>query len=271
MVNSSGVSVMLFFCSDPNGSAATINSWVAEKTNDKVKEIVTADAIDDLTRLFLVNAIYFNGEWMDKFDPQFTTDADFHISPTETVNVKMMFMGEVFCYGENHELQCRSVELRYKGDTLSMVIILPDHNTTNLAEVEKKLTADDLNNVMDKFHMRWTNVDMWLPRFSLDEKLSLIEVLTSMGMKDLFMDGVADLSGVDGTKELFVSKVLHRAVVDVNEEGTEAAAATACMIQFCCFVEPFRFRADHPFLFFIQDKTTKSVLFLGRLAKPPAA
>ena len=262
---------MCWFCSDSSGSAATINSWVAEKTNDKVKEIVTADAIDDLTRLILVNAIYFKGDWLDKFDANLTDDADFHVSPSETVKVKMMFMDKSFFCGENDKLHCQAVELPYAGDTLSMVIILPDHRVTNLSEVEKKLTADDLVGVREKFKMRKEDVQLWLPRFSLDEKLSLKEVLTSMGMKDLFMDGVADLSGVDGTKELFVSNVLHRAVVDVNEEGTEAAAATACMIQFCCFVEPFRFRADHPFLFFIQDKTTKSVLFLGRLAKPPAA
>jgi len=145
---------------------------------------------------------------------------------------------------------------------------------TNLSEVEKKLTADDLIGVKEKFKMDEMDVELWLPRFSLDEKLSLKEVLSGMGMKDLFIRGAADLSGADGTKELFVSKVLHRAVLDVNEEGTEAAAATAVTLVNCSKViqlTPLRFRADHPFLFFIQDKTTKSILFLGRLAKPPAA
>ena len=153
-----------------------------------------------------------------------------------------------------------------------MFIVLPDETATNLAEVEKKLSSDDLVNISEKFRMASVEVRLWLPKFRLDEKLSLSGALAGMGMKDLFADGVADLSGVDGTKELYVSKVLHRAVVDVNEEGTEAAAATAVVMQLRCAVvaKEFYFRADHPFLFFIQDKATKSILFLGRLAKPRA-
>ena len=266
------MSLVLMFRTDSRGSAATINRWVAENTNDKVKEIVPESAIDDLTRLILVNAIYFKGDWLDKFNAKDTKDEDFHVSRNETVRVKMMHRKEEnLLHGVNKELQCQAVELPYAGDTLSMVIILPDHRVTNLAEVEKKLTSDDLINVGEKFRMRRSEVHLWLPRFRLDEKLSLSEALSGMGMKDLFVESAADLSGVDGTKELYVSKVLHRAVVDVNEEGTEAAAATACTMVFCCYVEPSIFRADHPFLFFIQDKATKSILFLGRLAKPPAA
>ena len=237
-------------------------------------EIVSPEAIDQLTRLILVNAVYFKGDWVDKFNANSTHDADFYISPSESVRVKMMYRRDrKLLYGVNDELQCQAVELPYVGGTLSMVIILPDQKTTNLAKVEQKLTIDDLINVVDKFRMARMLVDLYLPRFRLDEKLSLAEVLSGMGMKDLFTEGAADLSGVDGTKELYVSQVLHRAVVDVNEEGTEAAAVTATrMLQLACRMpEPNKFRADHPFLFFIQDKTTKSILFLGRLAKPPAA
>jgi len=256
---------------DGSGSAATINKWVAEKTNNKVTEIVPASAIDNLTRLILVNAVYFKGDWLDKFNAKNTNDSDFHVSPGEQLKVKMMYRKAKFYFGVNQVLQSQAVELPYAGNTLSMVIILPDHRTTCLTEVEKKLTSDDLINVREKFRMAWSEIQLWLPRFRLDEKLSLSEALSGMGMKDLFVESAADLSGVDGTKELYVSKVLHRAVVDVNEEGTEAAAATACTMVFCCYVEPSIFRADHPFLFFIQDKATKSILFLGRLAKPPAA
>jgi len=239
-----------------------------------VTEIVSPEAIDQLTRLILVNAVYFKGDWLEKFNANFTNDADFHTSPSESVRVKMMYReDEMLLYGVNNELKSQAVELPYAGDTLSMVIILPNHGATNLAEVEKKLTFDDLINVVNKFRMTKDDVELWLPRFCLDEKLSLAEVLSGMGMKDLFTEGATDLSGVDGTKKLNVSKVLHRAVVDVNEEGTEAAAATAVVMlcESCTVSEPKRFRADHPFLFFIQDKTTKSILFLGRLAKPPAA
>ena len=237
-------------------------------------EIVSADDIDQLTRLILVNAVYFKGDWVEKFVAHSTHGADFHISPSKSVRVKMMYRRDKkLLYGVNDELQCQSVELPYVGATLSMVIILPDQNATNLAEVEQKLTIDDLIDVVNKFRMTKDDVELWLPRFRLDEQLSLAEVLSRMGMKDLFTEGAADLSGVDGTMDLYVSKVLHRAVVDVNEEGTEAAAATAVLgvrLMSRRF-EPKRFRADHPFLFFIQDRATKSILFLGRLAKPPAA
>jgi len=267
------MSIVLMFRNDGSGSAAAINSWVSEKTNKKVTEIVPESAIDSLTRLILVNAVYFKGDWAKKFKSDLTKDADFHVSPTEILKVQMMFMDSKFYYGVNDELHCQAIELPYAGDTLSMVIILPDLKATSLADVEKKLTSDDLVHVHEKFRMISLKVKLYLPRFRLDEKLSLAEALTGMGMKDLFLESVADLSGVDGSKELYVSKVLHRAVVDVNEEGTEAAAATAVIMAVRCsaMISPdIIFRADHPFLFFIQDKSTKSILFLGRLAKPTA-
>ena len=227
-------------------------------------------AIDDRTRLVLVNAIYFKGDWKKKFDAHQTTESDFHVSATETLKVQMMFMDDEFYYGVNHNIRCQVIEMPYAGDTLSMFVILPDRSTT-LAEVEKNLTFDDLISVREKFRMAFVDVEVWLPKFKMDEMLSLVEALDGLGMKDLFMEGVADLSGVDGSCELYVSKVLHRAVVDVNEEGTEAAAATA-MMAMCCSapLDPNQFRADRPFLFFIQHKPTQSILFLGRLVKPPS-
>lgn len=261
------------FRHDTSGSAAAINSWVADKTNNKVPEIIPVNAIGELTRLILVNAVYFKGDWMRKFIETSTRPDDFHVSATETVKVPMMYVNEEFYYGVNDDLKCQAIELRYAGNSLSMFIILPDRSTT-LADVEKKLTPDDLSDVSKKFRMAWLEVKVWLPKFKLDEKLSLAEMLAGMGMKDLFTEGVADLSGVDGTRELFVSQVLHRAVVEVNEEGTEAAAATAVvMLEMCAAIvsEEYEFRADRPFLFFIQHKETRSILFLGRLVKPPPA
>ena len=227
-----------------------------------------------LTRLILVNAVYFKGDWLKKFGINLTTSEDFHISPSESVKVQMMHMQNgKFLYGVNSELHCQAIELPYAGENLSMFILLPDQTVTSLSEVEKKLTASDLVNVKEKFHMLSLKVNLWLPRFSLDEKLSLAEMLEAMGMKDLFAEGAADLSGIDGSRELYVSKVLHRAVVEVNEEGTEAAAATAVvvMLRSASFQREINFRADHPFLFFIQDKATGSVLFLGRFVKPSVA
>ena len=244
---------------------------MAEKTNDKVTEIVPADAVNALTRLILVNAVYFKGDWLKKFNINSTKDEDFQISPNESVKVKMMHSKAKFYYGENDELHCQAIELPYAGERLSMFILLPDQEATNLSEVEEKLTFDDLVNVRKKFLMSSVEVNLWLPRFSLDEKLSVSEMLAAMGMRDLFVEGGADLTGIDGSKELYVSKVLHRAVVEVNEEGTEAAAATAVvmMMRSAVIRKDVNFHADHPFIFFIQDKATGSVLFLGRLVKPP--
>ena len=161
------------------------------------------------------------------------------------------------------------IELPYAGDSLSMFIILPDRPTT-LAELENSLTFDDLVNVRQKFQMTSGQVTLFLPKFRLDERLNLAQLLAAMGMRDLFTEGVADLSGIDGSRELYVSEVLHRAVVEVNEEGTEAAAVTAMNMTIGGPGRSSRlFRADRPFLFFIQHRATKSVLFLGRLVRPP--
>ena len=181
-------------------------------------------------------------------------------------------MKSKFSYGMNSELKCQAIELPYSGESLSMFVLLPDKES-DLSQLEGKLTPADLVDVQEKFSMHPLELKLWLPRFKLDEKLSLAEMLGQMGMGDLFTEGVADLSGVDGSKELYVSQVLHQAVVDVNEEGTEAAAATAVvmMMRSAAFHQETKFRADHPFLFFIQHKPTKSILFLGRLVKPSSA
>jgi len=256
---------------DSNAAAAIINKWVAEKTNNKITQIVSAEDVSRLTRLVLVNAIYFKGDWLTKFDINDTRDHDFHISPTESVKVKMMHMKSIkLFYGVSSELNAEAIELPYTGENLSMVILLPDTGTT-LSQLEEKLTSDDLAFVKEKFSMSLEEVKLWLPRFSLDEKLDLAEVLKRMGMRGLFTAGVADLSGLDGSKDLFVTKALHRAVVEVNEEGTEAAAATAVVMENRSQPREKIFYANHPFLFFIQDKATRSILFLGRLVKPPAA
>jgi len=172
----------------PSASAAAINRWVGEQTNGKVTEIVPEDAVNDLTRLILVNAVYFKGDWLDKFNPRDTEDADFHVSPSQRVKIKMMFReDDNLLYGVNHKLQCQAVELPYAGKTLSMVILLPDQTATNLFEVEKKLTIEDLVNVTEKFEMSWMEVNLWLPRFHLDEKLSLLETFSTMGVCHLYL------------------------------------------------------------------------------------
>lgn len=259
------------FKSNANGCAGQINSWVAENTNKMIRDLIAPGILNDLTRLVLVNAIYFKGNWASKFDRALTRPTDFHVTPTETIQVDMMHMRDVkYMYGSNHELVSQAIELPYVDNALSMFIILPDPSVS-LADVEKKLTIDALSNIHRHFSMAERKLShVWVPRFRLEEKLELSGTLAAMGMGDAFDEKKADMSGLDGTRELYISKVIHQAVVEVNEEGTEAAAATAVVMMMRCAMvnKEFEFRADHPFLFFIRDNTTNSVLFLGRVVKP---
>ena len=217
-----------------------------------------------------MNAIYFKANWDKQFEKKDTKSGAFRITNEKNVQVPLMYISKLkTMLGFSEELQNNAIELPYVKNEMSMFIILPDDKVTNLQEVEGKLTTSHIANAEKTFAMRRQDVNVWLPRFKLDESLSLSETLSALGMDEMFSDGKADLSGIDGTRELFVSKVLHRAYVDVNEEGTEAAAAT--MFEFdtyCAKPEPFEFKADHPFLFFIRNNSTRSVLFLGKLVNP---
>ena len=263
---------MLILCGsgDSNGAVQEINNWVARKTANKVKNIVSKAVVKSSTALVSINAIYFKGNWLHKFRDEYTTDAQFHADSKSAVGGRVKLMlnprGKFF-YGENSRLQCQAIELPYAGRNMSMFVLLPYRMKTDVYETGRKLTAGDLVNVRETFSMSSMRVRLYLPRFKLDERLSLAEMLSAMGMSDLFSDGAADLSGITGGKNLHVSSILHRAVVEVNENGTEAAAATAVM-SVVKSSRPFEFRADHPFIFFIQDKVTKSILFLGRFVQP---
>jgi len=253
---------------DSSGATEIINGWVAEQTVDKITKLLAPDDVDSLTRLVLVNAVYFKGDWLEKFNSSLTENDDFHVSANEVTKVDLMYMKEEFVHGTNSELNCQAIELPYSGRNLSMFVLLPDQGSS-LSELEDKLTSADLVNVEEKFSMWRKEVKLWLPRFKLDEKLGLADMLSAMGMPDLFTLDVANLSGIDGTEDLYVTKVVHQAVVEVSEEGTEAAAATAVIVGVgSAPMADINFRADRPFLFFIQHKDTKSILFLGRLVKP---
>ena len=208
---------LLFFSSDSAGSADLINSWVAENTARKITQIIPPGILDSMTRLVLVNAVYFKGDWSKKFDPYDTKEADFHVSQQETVRVKLMHLPKPkFSYGANQELNTQAIELPYAGDRLSMIILLPD--PSGLQKLEASLTADDLLNVESKFQMSKQEARVWLPKFHLDEKLGLTGLLKAMGMTDAFHAGQADFSGMDGTKELYVSEVNHCVTVyDYNQ------------------------------------------------------
>lgn len=241
-----------------------INSWVERQTNEKIKDLIKRGILDSLTRLVLVNAIYFRGIWMSQFEKSATQEARFCVSPDTAVNVAMMSQEQEFNYTENGDLQI--LELPYTGEDLSMIILLPKR-TDGLARLEASLTVESLDAWLVRLRKR--RVMVYLPRFKTTSQFSLKKVLESMGITNAFRPGVADFSGIDGTENLYVSAVVHKAFVDVNEEGTEAAAATGAVVGVTAMpAGPAVFRADHPFLFLIRNDGSGSILFLGRLADP---
>lgn len=253
----------LDFVGNPEASRQTINSWVAKQTNDKIKDLLPRGSITPLTRLVITNAVYFKGTWLIQFDPKQTKEEDFKVNPDKTIKVPMMCLKEKqFPYAETDNLQV--LELPYKGEEISMLILLP--KGFDLKPAEEALNPDKLKKL--ETNLRRTEVDVYLPKFKLETKYFLVDTLKRMGMKRAFQGGMADFSGMDGTKTLFITSVIHQGYVDVNEEGTEAAAATGVVVGRLALTPRKIFRADHPFLFLIRDRKTGLILFLGRLMEP---
>ncbi len=241
-----------------------INRWVEKKTNKKIKDLIQPGVLNQLTRLVLTNAIYFKGDWAIEFDKKNTSDAPFMISADKKVIVPMMHLKDKFKYAETNDLQI--LELLYKNKDLSMIVLLPK-KADGLVQLEKSLTLKNLNDWLGR--LRKQEVPVYLPKFKMTfGPLELKDILKSMGMKDAF-SMAADFSGMDGTKMLFISNVLHKAFVAVDEKGTEAAAATAVVVTLKEeTMAPTVFRADHPFVFLIKDNYSGSILFMGKLVKP---
>ena len=241
----------------------TINAWVEEKTNSKIKDLIPEGLLDVLTRLVLTNAIYFKGNWASQFDKRLTEDAPFHLLSGESAETPLMRQKQSCGYAEFEGLQV--LELPYVGDELSMVVLLPKE-VDGLAELEDRLTVENLEDWTNE--LRKQDVLIFLPKFTMTSQFQLQDTLASMGMPDAFSMS-ADFSGMDGTKDLFISAVIHKAFVAVDEEGTEAAAATGVVMKLKAAPRPAPvFRADHPFVFIIRDNVSGSILFLGRFADP---
>lgn len=242
----------------------TINIWVENKTQQKIKELIKPRMFDSLTTLVLCNAIYFKGDWLSQFDKKGTMDADFYISPDEIIKVPMMSQKSKFKFKNFNDFS--AIELPYEGNDLSMIVFLPKE-IDSLAELERNLTNDNVKKWMDKLSNSYeSEILVSLPKFKTTCEFELANVLAEMGMPDAFAG--ADFSGMTGKKDLFISKVIHKAFVDVNEEGTEAAAATAVVMERLAISRPLTFRADHPFVFLIRDNQTGSILFIGRIVDP---
>jgi len=239
----------------------TINAWVEEKTEEKIRELLKRGHLDAATALVLTNAIYFKGRWASRFEKKATRPASFTLLDRSRLQVDMMHQRADFQYARYPDLDV--LELPYEGNDLSMAILLP-HRADGLAKVEKALTAANLEVWLSGLAKK--KVSVFLPRFKMTCAFELEEKLKEMGMADAF-SMKADFSGITDAEKLFISKVIHKAFVDVNEEGTEAAAATAVVMKRGGPLS-IRFRADHPFLFLIRHKKTGCLLFLGRVVNP---
>ncbi|OGO75052.1 MAG: hypothetical protein A3K41_05620, partial [Chloroflexi bacterium RIFOXYD12_FULL_57_15] len=237
-----GVSITpVDYKNDTEGARQIINAWVEEETEKKIRELIPKDILDSLTRLVLTNAIYFKGDWDVQFTANDTKQENFW-SPQEQFAIPMMTRKGKYRYKESSDLQI--LELPYVGGKLSMLVLLP-RKKDGLPILENQLTADFLSKATKDL---WElDVVVHLPKFKVEAAFTLNDPLITLGMPDAFGDK-ADFSGMDGAKELYIGFVIHKAFIDVNEEGTEAAAATAVVMQRQAFSQPIEFRADHPFL-----------------------
>lgn len=260
----------LDFINDPDASRTTINRWVEEKTRDNIQDLLPAGSITPLTRLVITDAVYFKGTWVRQFDKNKTRDADFRLSSGKSVQVPMMERTDedaVYPYAETDNIQLLEMPYQHgNGTKLSMLILLPKNN--DLAAAEKYLDPHNLSELQNSSVSR--RVMVYLPKFTFETKYTLRQTLAEMGMRTAFGD--ADFSGMDGTRHLYIQEIIHQTYVDVNEEGTEAAAATA-VVMWGKGVAPAEgsvplFRADHPFIFLIQDNTSGNILFMGRVENP---
>ena len=250
------------FQQKPQEAADVINGWVKTQTEGKIEELVPVTAISSATVLILTNAIYFNAAWKEPFEAAQTADASFQKMDGSTVTVPMMSGYKEAPYGEGDDYQ--AVEIPYSGDELSMLVVLPKQG--GLDDFESSLDVGKLEQIAGGVVEHGVNIKM--PKFKIDYELGLKKTLMEMGMEVAFDAGKADFSGINSKGQPYIEDVLHKAFVGVNEAGTEAAAATAVIIGDESAPEPAEITLDRPFLFFIRDNATKSVLFVGRVADP---
>jgi len=260
----------LDFINTPEESRATINQWVEKKTENKIHNLLPSGSIISLTRLVITNAVYFKGTWFRQFDAAQTKEADFRTENGASVKARMMQdtgNEAKYVYTETNSVQY--IELPYannSGKALSMIVILPKGD--DLKPAEAVLNDNNLSAISGSAYSQ--RVKLYLPKFRMETEYRLPKALREMGMPTAFTTG-ADFSGMDGTPNLSISDVIHKAFIDVNEEGTEAAAATAVIMMAGAAHpggSPPEFRADHPFVFLIQDKETGTILFIGRVVNP---
>src|SRR5579885_596934 len=246
---------------DSENSRKTINTWVENKTNQKITNLLPPGSINYLTRAVITNAIYFKANWTNQFAPSDTQEQNFTTSNGTQVKVPMMSQFTTFPYYEDNTVQV--LDMPYKGDRLSMIVILPKGSIQSLGTISQEQFNNWNNKLAD------SPVKVYIPKFKLDTKYALNDILVSMGVKDAFDPNTADFSGMTGNHDLSISTAIHQAYVKVDEKGTEAAAATGIVISATAMpIYQHTFQADHPFVFVIYDKQTGLVLFMGQIMNP---
>lgn len=253
----------LDFVNDTEGSRETINEWVAESTLNKILNLIPQGVLKEDTRVVLTNAVYFKASWRNQFDEHFTNDARFLLADDSAIEVPMMSQTDYFNYASAEG--CSAIELAYAAGNASMLIILPDGD---IQEFQQDFNADKLDTI--RRGLSSCNVSLSMPKFEFTRSLQLSQILRTLGMESAFGSG-ADFSGFTGSPDLFISEVLHKAFVKVDEEGTEAAAATAVVMNLTAMpAQPVEMNINRPFMFFILDRETGSIVFMGRVMDPSA-
>jgi serpin B len=253
------------FNKDPESARKTINQWVSQETEKHIQDVIPPGAIDALTRLVLANAIYFKADWANEFEKEATGPGLFHLVDGNTISIPTMFQHEMFRYASGDGWQI--LEMPYAGNQVSMVVFLPDEGV--LESAQSSLDAVSLNSLLENLEYR--DILLWMPKFKYEYSLGLVDSLKDLGMTDAFDPTKADLSGMDGTRDLYITNILHKAIVAVDEAGTEAAAATVVIVGLTSAPppeQPLEFRVDRPFLFLIRDNVTNTILFMGRVMNP---
>ncbi len=269
----------LDFIKENEKSRQEINSFIEKETNNKIKSLIPKGSLSSNTKLVLTNAIYFKGTWEWEFDKSDTREEDFKISPYNTIKTSMMYMKPekaLFNYADLEKLQI--LEIPYKGEKISMLILLPrqgeDYDLESGEKILSNYTLKDIELSSSKLNeykseMKETKLDaIYLPKFEFDTKYFMVDILESLGMPSAFDSNVADFSGMTGRKDLFIGSVIHQAYIKVDEQGSEAAAATVVKMTDSAITPRNIFRADHPFIFIIQERETGNILFLARVNNP---
>ncbi|MFC1894124.1 serpin family protein [Chloroflexota bacterium] len=255
---------ILDFVKSPEDSRITINKWVSDQTEDRIKDLIPQGAIDSLTRLVLTNAIYFNAAWQFPFREDATADGTFYLLDNGEIVVPMMKQTESFGYAEGDD--CQAVELPYDGQELSMVILLP--RSGQFEAFEDSISYQSVQGIISDLESR--DVNLTIPKFEFESEFGLAQTLAGMGMPVAFSAN-ADFSGMTGNRDLSIAEVIHKSFVSVDEAGTEAAAATAVIMKLTATPGmPVDVTIDRPFIFLIRDIETGAILFIGRVLNPGA-